>query len=501
MSGQLDSIQRRIVPRWRPSPEQARINAETRTTDQSESDSEAVAHLVEQLRRSCNVYVASDLLGAAQVLGARAEAEEAARFIIAAGSAAPGVAREFARWTLEGAPWTGEGHSGRLLGQGARRKRASRLRSILRISGRNPLAWLDLAREQASLGQTDAALRPVRIALGLAPDSRLVLRSASRYFLHAEDRERAHEVLRCSARVETEPTLLAAEIATASAAGRTSSLVKRGRRLLSSRDFSARELSELAAAIGTLEAEAGARRAAKRLLHKSLEDPTENALAQCSWLEENRALGSFAVPEDLYSTPMSFEANALERMASGEYARSVDASYAWLQDEPFASRPAAHGSFLSSMVLGEYSQAADFALEGLVANPHDPVLLNNAAFSFAADGRLEEAGEYLHLLERTKLDAEHLPMRLATAGFIAYREGRPLAGRELYLRAVEKARDIRRDAQVVWALLLCAGEEDRLQAGSGTQLREEANRYIGRLAPLDRAIAEVLQQTLVGGEE
>lgn len=492
MSGQRTDVERRVVPRWRPAKVQARLSSDGSGTHPVEEPGVSeLAPLLEAFRRSPSPYFASDLMGAAYVLGRRDEALEAADFLVKSGGNVPHVALDLAERLLHelGVPLVSEPPR---VGVPVRKERIGRLRRILRGSPRNPLAWLDLSLEQAALGQTEAAARPVRVALGLAPSSRLVLRSASRYYLHAEDRERAHDLLRRSPRIGGEPLLLAAEISAAGAAGRTSRFIKHGRRLLTSGRFSAREMSELAAAIGTLEAEGGSGRAARRILDRALEDPTENTIAQCSWLASRRYLTGFEVPPELLRTPLSFEANALETMTKGDYASSVEAAMDWLHDEPFASRPAVHGSFLNSMVLSRHSDAADFADQGLIANPDDPYLLNNSAFARACLDDVGGAQEQLKKLESLILDAEHRPMFLATSGLVAYRSGHRLVGRSLYTQAAEAAIEGRQYRDAVWALLLAAREEDRLEPGAGRQLRGEAARHLESLSRLDRAVADVL---------
>ena len=492
MSGKLDTPRRRIVPRWRPSKVQARLNPTGERPSAAEPDGqEEVAELLRQFRETGSAHVASDLMGAAYVFGCTEEALEAARHLLRAAHHAPPVAVEIAKTLVEGVD-TPVQPTVPGIGELARRERIAGLRTVLRASPRNPLTWLDLAREQAILGQTAAASRPIRISLALAPNSRLVLRSASRYYLHAEERERAHDILRRTPRVGSEPALLAAEIAAAGAAGRTSRLIKHGRRLVRSGQFSPRGVSELAAALGTIEAEAGSGRAARKLLTKSLEDPTENAVAQCSWLANKHRLGSFEVPPQLFQTPRSFEANAWALMNQGEYEESVVSAMDWLHDEPFASRPAAHGSFLSSMVLGRYDEAADFATQGLIANPHDPYLLNNATFAYGINNKLDEAQLYLNRLNQLSLEPEHRPMHLATSGLIAYRNGDAVLGRDLYKRAAQAAIELGRYTEAVWALLLAAREEDLIEPRSGDLLRDEALKYVDRLGQVDRAVTDVL---------
>ena len=153
------------------------------------------------------------------------------------------------------------------------------VRRKLNAYPRNPILWTNLARLYTSLGVQDKATRAMRVALSLAPENRFILRAASRLCLHQGEPEEAHQILLRAPNLTADPWLLAAEIATASARGKTSRLVKTGRNLLESPRHSPFDLSELASALGTLEIMEGNRRAAHRLITVSLGKPTENSIA------------------------------------------------------------------------------------------------------------------------------------------------------------------------------------------------------------------------------
>src|SRR5262249_14991627 len=153
----------------------------------------------------------------------------------------------------------------------------------LRTAPRTPLFWTELARWYASLGQRDPADHAMRVALELSPSHRFVPRSAARLSLHLDDPERAHSLLRRAERTQTDPWLLAAEIAIAPLAGERSRWMKHGRRVVESQRFHPTAVSELASALATEAFMAGSGRDARRLFECSLELPTENAVAQAAW--------------------------------------------------------------------------------------------------------------------------------------------------------------------------------------------------------------------------
>ena len=179
---------------------------------------------------------------------------------------------------------------------------------------RDPLAYLDLARRYAALGQMERAEAALRGALALAPDSRFVLRSASRFFVHARDPARAQDLLRRSPRTRTDPWLVAAEISAATVANQTSRLIKLGRDFVTRRSLPPLHLSELAGALGTLEMGDGNNKAARKLFTQAMTAPTDNSLAQAQWALPK--LGLTDLP-DAHSIPRAFEAEALGRSSHG----------------------------------------------------------------------------------------------------------------------------------------------------------------------------------------
>ena len=116
-----------------------------------------------------------------------------------------------------------------------------------------------------------------------APSNRFILRSAVRLYVHLDEPDTAHRVLSDSASTPVDPWLVAAEIAVCTLLGRRSRLIKRGRDMLISGHHSTRDTAELASALGTIELEADASKRARRLFGSSLDDPTDNAVAQAVW--------------------------------------------------------------------------------------------------------------------------------------------------------------------------------------------------------------------------
>ncbi len=486
----LNDPTRRIVPRWRLWRDAVRLgdvdaSIDVRVPQEPNPDDLIRAKFDWESNRS--LPFAGDFLGKAYALGQGALASDAAWFVLKAESRTSKAARDLANLIVAEQTGSESDVSEPLLRSVEdRRQRVRTLRTSLREFLRNPLAYMDLAREYVALGQPLAALRPVQIALALAPDSRFVLRSASRFFLHFNDPKQAHNVLRRAERVKADPWLLAAEIAVASAAGRTSSLVNIGRRFIDSQKFSPSHVSELASALGTLEWEAGKIKPVKRLFRHSLEKPTENAVAQAGWI--SRRLGGLELNQRALDTPRSYEARAWSNIIEGNWSNSLSSAELWLRDEPFAKRPAVLGSWVALTTATDLTAAERLARNGLMMHPEEFFLLNNLAVSLAYLGRASEASEIFQRIAQKDAEGPYKATYLATKGLIRFRLGSAEEGRQLYHMAVNEAKHRRDAISVVSARLHFAREEFRCAPKTAEKLVEEARGDFKKLSKLEQTI-------------
>ena len=313
------------------------------------------------------------------------------------------------------------------------------LKRRLQVEPRNGLAWVDLARHYAALGQHDHGRRSISLGLSNACENRFTIGSAVRFWLHHDDPEKGLDLLRKHpALLKRDPWLAAAEISVAMVANRRQRFAKTGITTLKSQKFGALHLSELASALGTLELEAGNRRLARQFYLQSLECPTDNAIAQLEWAS-NQIDDIRLEPEHL-ENPHSFEARAQTSYSLGRWSDSFFQCQGWLNDEPFSRRPAILGSFVASTHLDDYGSAVAIAMRGLQANPTDQYLLNNIAFAYASDNNVSAARKYYNQIAPDDICAAlSRATWLATGGAIAFREGNSIGGRQLYRDAIESA--------------------------------------------------------------
>lgn len=305
--------------------------------------------------------------------------------------------------------------------------------AALRSNPRNSVAWVDLSLEYATLGLKKQATRAMRVAVDLAPNHRFTLRSAARLFVHLGDPEYAHRLLVESQTTASDPWLMAAEIAVAAVADASSEFLKDGRQLIKSGEFSPWHLSELAAAVGTVELEHGNHRIGKKLFREALVHPTDNTVGQARWVEHAASIE--LLDDAVLRTRGAFEARAWQHYYAGLWKDAVEEAECWLADEPYSSRPAALGSCIAGAVLEQYDRAVMIARMGVRANPEDVMLLNNLAFSLINCGELDEAEHVLTPLEAAALDPGQTVVIKATSGLLRFRRSDAGRGRQLYLEA------------------------------------------------------------------
>jgi tetratricopeptide (TPR) repeat protein len=371
---------------------------------------------LERWRLRPDLVTAAELVEAAIVEGRESDAIAAARRLLTVDETAAPLIRQQAAALLMRAGASDDIPDGPLL----RASHGLGPRYYTRVHPRDPLAWVDLSLHQTISGQPEAAVRSMSVALALAPHNRHVLRSAARLFLHRNEPEKAHELILRNDATGHDPWLMSAEIALAEVAERRPRFLKSAQRFLERANVPARQISELAGALGTEELLNGNRRKARRDFASSLLDPTGNSLAQGEWAALD--LGPALVPvARLKSAPEPSEALAFHLQRLGHFKYVPKVCIAWAAEDPFSIRPYEFGTATASFIE-RYNEAAVLALKGLELRPNAPSLLNGAAFSLACSGRLDDAKRYLDRIGYLS-DAWWEYFTAANRGLIAFRSG------------------------------------------------------------------------------
>jgi len=313
------------------------------------------------------------------------------------------------------------------------------LKTRLIAQPRDAIGYVDLARNYTTIGQPKQAETAMRKALAIAPNNRFVLRSASRLYCHQGDIEQAYDILRRSEAVREDPWIMSAEVAMGDLLDKTPRFGTKALNSLASAKSTSRNFSELASALGTLESKSGSHKRAKKLIARSLDNPTENALAQAFWMKRDLQLSLPQLPTQLTSSG-AYEASVMQAVGQENFYYADNGAWLWLDDEPFSVRAALHGSFINSSARRHYERALDFIEHGLIANPIDHGLINNKVFSLLQLGRLDEAYLLMPKPYRSEKGTTRRVFDLALNGLCSFKEGDFEGGRFYYERAIDEAR-------------------------------------------------------------
>lgn len=356
--------------------------------------------------------------------------------------------------------------------------RIFRLRRSLGEHHDQALLWSELARQYTIAGLDKKAQHAMSVALHIAGGNTYLRRSASRMYLHFNEKQRALSLLRTFPKIRSAPQILAAEIAVSAATGKPSHYAGIARKIASEKAYNPRSLSEVNAAIGTLELENGKHKSARALFAQSLIDPTENALAQAQWATEHDA--RIVIPDAAWNTPNNYEASALRARKSLDWDTVLTASDAWLDDEPYSARPAALGSF-ACFSKAQNLAAESIATKALFSTPSSLALLNNRSVARSYLGKIEDS--YRDILAALNgQDGPGDPHLLATLGLLAYRSNDTALGALCYGSALSWFIDQKSILSAVLASLYWIRETRHFDLKGAQQDLEFIKSNIGRMS-------------------
>jgi tetratricopeptide (TPR) repeat protein len=457
---------RRLLPRWRYS------NDITLTPEHSGSPTHKnqfdpnpnyLASKLNDWNHSKSIATAADVLECGIVIGEFSKIASAAEYLVKNKKRIPPKVFESARFALERQP--GKQFQLDLEIESKQDeydvKKYSELiirdtKKKTRFQPRNPMAWLDMSRAYAALGQEKKSIEAMENAVRVAPNHRYILRSASRLLVHFEEHEYAHKILLQNERSKFDPWLIAAEIAVALTANRSPMLVKYGKNFLDSVGLKNAHATELLSSLGTLNYYEGNNKLAKRHIQASLEHPTENVVAQASWIYEK--LGMKGVSDKALEIPKSYEARCLNNFTNQNWEHAEHEAYKWLLDEPYSTRAAENASFICLALTKNFDLGEKSARIGVQAYPDGPMLLNNLTVALAYRNRVDDAIEQFNKIEMKKIEHSNLYVYIATAGLLSFRMGDIQNGRLYY----EKAESIAPSDAKSRVLAFHAREEFRL---------------------------------------
>ncbi len=496
MAARSDDGHRNMVPRWRYTG-RTPFNAEhAGATRHGKINPQAGADLsvAEALWRTEPSFVhAVELISCACAAGRPLLSRDSAAWLRAANIRVPKALNSMIDWILKGAPpneraWATpdtSNESGLLEAQ--RTIRIGRAR--LRDGPRNVAGWLDLSLAYCVLGQGGNARRAMTVALGLAPNHRVILRSAARLLVHLNETDAAHALIRRHPRTPMDPWLMATEISVAQILERPSLFAASGRRFAQEHAAQPAFVSELAGAVASAENSAGEHRRAHKLYQLSLLEPTDNVVAQVQYLSQSDR--SLKYGFNGLNLPSAVEARTWRAMTDERWDEALKEAMEWQADEPFSGRPATAVSYLAIM-MGNPSVAATSAHTGLRANGDDQLLRNNLSVAYARLGRHADAQAEFNKIRGPLQRGFPKYVFDATKGLMAYIGGNLELGRELYQLALRGAPS---GDRAMVALSFVETEWDFVPQARPS-MREELKKILDKIAvPAARVVARRLVQS------
>ncbi|MDQ3132287.1 MAG: hypothetical protein M3Q99_16185 [Acidobacteriota bacterium] len=486
MNLEFNDKNRKVIPRLRDF-KTTLILGELRSAISTEAKhihpDTAIDDQIEDWKKNRSLSFASDLIGSGFVLGMTDKVQDAANFILSDRSKATNLQKRVARQVKN--PEYGvclitseevASDPGKLIEHS--REQVKKYRKQLGQSPRNPVKLVELSREYATLGSVEKALRAMDTAVALAPANRFVLRSATRLYIHADEVDKAHYILRRAPSLRSDPWILAAEIAVASLREQTSRNVKVGLRQIADSNYNPFDISELTSMIATLEMENANSKLARKLFRQALRQPTENSIAQAEWA--SHSISSFDIDMQEFDVPRNYEALASNFYQKGEMNNAITQGKNWILDQPFAVSPILFTG-IAAAILENFEMAEKIYRFGVSANPENITLRNNLAYALASNNRQEEAEVEFNKIDRSSLTVEEKIITTATEGLIRFRQGLYEEGRQLYKGAIKIAQENKEQVTALRGLVFLAREEiyagTEYAAQAFLSAEKESNRF------------------------
>lgn len=317
----------------------------------------------------------------------------------------------------------------------------NKIRSQIKIFPYNPILYVEMARNYISIGLEEKAKYMMNIALHLSPNNRFITRAATRLYIHLNDFDQAHYILKKNQALKSDPWLIASEISVNLLRHRYSNNIKRGLEIIKSQKYHPFSISELSSSIGTIELIHGANKKSRNLFNISLQSPNDNSLAQAEWALMQK-LPIYIDREKFINIKCDYEARALFSLQNMEYEAALIYTIEWIRDMQFTRRPIILGAHIAYTHLKNYRIAAKILEIGLASNPTDPQLLNNLAYTYALDNEISSAEKCIDSLDRLGEVETSLSVKIctmATKGLIAFRKKEIEKGKNLYQKAIDAA--------------------------------------------------------------
>lgn len=224
-----------------------------------------------------------------------------------------------------------------------------KLRNIVKFNPRDSLTWMDLGFYYSVIGEMEKAKYCVNISQNLEPEHAFIARSYTRFLVHIGEPDKAVWYLKRRQQAKTNPLILSACTAIASAFDIEKPNIKNAISLIEHWSGHKAKISELAACIGTIEISNGASKKGKRLIQMALDNPSENVVSHVQWLhlKHNIVFKNMPKPTDSIEGGV----NSLYKLRKFEECRQK--LLEMHQFQPYSAAPIVDAGYLSISALDD----------------------------------------------------------------------------------------------------------------------------------------------------
>jgi len=311
-----------------------------------------------------------------------------------------------------------------------------KLRNIVKNNPQDALTWLDLGFYYSILGEMKKAQEVMGIGNALAPKNPFVARIYSRHLIHQDDPEKAMYLLNKTGLTKKEPLIASALISIGNTFGlRTSTSISQAKKIIEDYKGNPGFLSELQASVATLEIQNGALRKGRKHLEKAMVHPTENVLAQASWLHHKHQVNLTSL------TPMvTVEGDVNKAYSDQNYSLCRDKLMELFSFQPYSRASLTDAGYLSLVGLNDPEFIISHSVNRLARKQMSFGELNNLIVANLSVGNLDNVWDDLDILKAKSAENNHpdiIGTLQATLGMALIKFGSIEEGVDLYESSIQ----------------------------------------------------------------
>ena len=304
----------------------------------------------------------------------------------------------------------------------------------LREYSRDPIGWVELARNYAACGNAEKAKRCLTTALSLAPENRFVVRAFARFLIHTRHFDQAYWLLKRTSIARTDSWVLATATSVARLAGKPSPLPKRIQ-ITGLDDHQILARSELIESFGMEELIHGKDRMARKAFRVAWQNPTPNVITHAEWVTRVALPGLRGeLKVNLTDSPQAQANAAFEKV---DFQETLAAIELWKFEEPYSWRPWVSESYIHCLREDFPALELCFMNARAIRMVH-PILLNNYTYSLVLNSGAKAAEPYMQRLRQLKNELTEVTVT-ATEGLFQIANGAVTEGKMLYKAAQSEA--------------------------------------------------------------